>query len=98
MLTGRKFLSRTRLRFAARRRRDAYSRFFETDAGRTVLADLMDTAGWSKDLFHEDPLITANLLGRRFMILHIKAVLRATDTELDSIATQHDELLEDYPQ
>ena len=71
------------------RRRDAYRRVFESPDGEEVLADLMNQCGWDKELFNEDSHVTANLLGRRWMILHIKSVLKITNQDLDRMMDNH---------
>jgi len=77
------------------RRRDAYRRVFTTPEGEAVLADLMDQCGWNKDLFHEDPLTTANLCGRRWVVLHIHQILKITNQDLDRVMDQHRRQLEE---
>jgi hypothetical protein len=83
--------------FALHRRRDAYLKFFESDHGRLVLVDLMEHCGWSKDQFNENELVMANLMGRRNVILHIKAIMGASDEQLDRVTKQEDLFREDYP-
>jgi hypothetical protein len=93
-----KRLSPKGLRFALHRRRDAYLKFFESDHGRLILVDLMEHCGWSKDQFNENELVMANLMGRRNVILHIKAIMGASDEQLDRVMKQEDLFEEDYPE
>jgi len=79
------FLSPKKFKWWTWRRRDAYVNVFESEDGQFVLNDLINHCGWSKDLFNENPYVTANLTGRRHAILHIKAVLRMTDEQIEKI-------------
>lgn len=91
------FLSPERFASKARRRRDAYVNVFTSKDGEYVLHDLMEHCGWSKDLFHENPVTMANLVGRRHMILHIKAILGQDDAHLDALVERYKEQERKFP-
>jgi hypothetical protein len=90
------FLSPEKLNFIWRKRRDAYLTVFGNAKGEIVLKDLMDECGWGKDLFNENPYVTANLVGQRHAILHIKAILGSTDRDLDRLVSNQKKIEEDY--
>lgn len=90
--------SPVRLAFARRRRRDAYLKVFDSIEGQIVLDDLMKECGWDKDLFNPDPGIMANLTGRRFPILHIKAICKYTNEQLDELSKNHRDEEERFPE
>jgi len=89
-------LSLGKLKFLSYRRRSVYQTVFGTPEGQEVLVDLMEHCGWTKDLYTENSHQTANFLGRRNVILHIKSILRATDEQLDSYVQQHQERFDPY--
>jgi len=91
------FLSPVKYATLARKRRDAFRKTFESGEGETVLVDLMDYCGWNKDLFNENPITTAMLLGRRQVLLHIRAVMNATDEQLDRMIQKQQKIIEDFP-
>jgi hypothetical protein len=89
-------LSLGKLKFLAYRRRQVYRKVFETEEGQEVLVDLMEHCGWGKDLFNENTHQMSALVGRRQVLLHIKAVLKATDEQLEGYVQQHQERFDPF--
>lgn len=73
-------VTKTRQYLAERRR--SYCAMFESDEGRTVLADLADFCRANETTFHHDPRASAVLEGRREVWLRIQEHLQLTEAEL----------------
>jgi hypothetical protein len=91
------FLSPERFGAKARRRRDAFVNVFTTPDGEYVLNELLDYCGWGKDLFNENPIVMANLVGRRNPVLHIKAILNQSDQQIDALIERFKEQERRFP-
>ena len=73
-------------------RRQRYREVFESEDGKWVLADLMQTCGYGQDPHSPgDSHTTAYLVGRQFSVLHIRTILDMSDAELAVLVKQQEE-------
>ena len=70
-------------------RRHYYQAFFETDAGKFVLAELYTLCHAGRTTFEGDKERMLVNEGKRQVWLHIRAMLNASDTDLENLARQH---------
>ena len=73
-------------------RRQRYREAFDGDNGEWVLADLVRECGFGQDPHTPgDSHTTAYLVGRNFMVLHIRTILDMSDAEMAALVKHMDE-------